>query len=253
VSWSASRTRTGRCDVVRRAAHKAFSRVAESRGYVRPTRAGYDADFVDLYERCREFTMTSIQRMDALHTAVRYVVRADIPGDVVECGVWRGGSSMLAAGTLKELGASRTVWLYDTFEGMTAPTYNDGAEALETWSQQGNRWCNADLEDVRRNMASIGYSHVRYVKGPVEHTIPGEIPERISLLRLDTDFYKSTQHELEHLWPRLSPGGVLVLDDYGRWEGQRRAVDEYFNRPLLLTRLDSPGRIAVKPALPSLA
>jgi O-methyltransferase len=109
----------------------------------------------------------------------------------------------------------------------------------------------ASLQEVRSNMASTGIAteRVHYVSGPVEETIPRSVPERIALLRLDTDWYESTRHELEHLWDRLEPGGVLIVDDYGHWAGAREAVDEFFaareDAPLL-SRVDYTGRMGVK-------
>lgn len=203
--------------------------------------------------------MTSPERMFALYEAVRYVSRAGIGGDVVECGVWRGGSSMLAALTCLELSDVRTLWLYDTFAGMTEP----GAEDVK-WSGESaaaelaaedraagawSTWAYATLDDVRANMAGTGYppDRIRYVAGKVEDTIPAELPESIALLRLDTDWYESTRHELLHLWPLLAPGGVLIIDDYGHWQGARRAVDEFFaDNPVLLHRIDYTGRMLVK-------
>jgi hypothetical protein len=218
-------------------------------------------DFAAAYSAARAFTMTSRERMFALWQAVDHVVRAGVPGDVVECGVWRGGSSMLAAAGLLRAGSTRPLWMYDTYEGMTAPSERDlrwdGASALDQFagSARGDgtsAWAHASLEDVRSQMASTGYpvDAVRYVKGPVEETIPAQAPDAISLLRLDTDWYASTHHELVHLWPRLSPGGVLIVDDYGHWQGAREAVDEYLAEhdiALLLHRIDYTGRIAVKP------
>lgn len=215
------------------------------------------------YERCRSFTMTSVPRMYGLYTAVKYILRAGIAGDLVELGVWRGGSSMLAALTLLEQGdRDRRLWLYDTFAGMSEPTAgdisHDGKPAFAEWAasmgNNVNQWCYAGIDEVKANLASTGFprGRVEFVEGKVENTIPGRIPERISLLRLDTDWYESTLHELEHLYPRLSPNGVLILDDYGHWQGARRAVDEYFSgtaRPLLLNRLDYTGRMAVKPCV----
>src|SRR5690606_24776929 len=101
------------------------------------------------------------------------------------------------------------------------------------------------------NMVSTGYPMERchFVEGKVEDTIPATVPDRISLLRLDTDWYESTRHELEHLWPLLQPGGVLIIDDYGHFEGARKAVDEYFldrSDAPLLNRIDYTGRIAIK-------
>ena len=107
------------------------------------------------------------------------------------------------------------------------------------------------MEVVKKNIFSIGYDpeKIHFVQGKVEDTIPATIPEKISLLRLDTDWYESTKHELEHLFPRLSKGGILILDDYGHWQGARKAADEYFNNnhiSIFLSRADYTGRIAVK-------
>jgi hypothetical protein len=107
------------------------------------------------------------------------------------------------------------------------------------------------LEEVRSNLVATGYplDRVRFVKGIVQDTIPAAAPEVIALLRLDTDWYDSTAHELLHLYPRLVPGGVLIIDDYGEMPGQKEAVDEFCQRNginLLLNRIDSSGRIAVK-------
>jgi O-methyltransferase len=241
---------------------KMFRRVARA---VLPTRRGeahadFDPAFWPHYEACKRYTMTSVERMYALYEATRYVVRGKIPGDFAECGVWRGGSIMLAARVLRELGdSSRKVYLYDTFEGMSAPTTKDvdlaGRSAGEKWSAKRaadhNDWCYAPLADVQRNIAATGYptESVVFVKGTVEDTLPGTAPERIALLRLDTDWYESTRQTLVHLYPRLAPGGVLIIDDYGHWQGCRQAVDEYFaaNEPApLLTRVDYTGRIAVR-------
>lgn len=221
-------------------------------------RSDFDAAFIEDLERCLPFTMTSPERLHGVREAVEYVVREGVPGELVECGVWRGGSSMLAAITLRRMRShERRLWLYDTFAGMTEPTREDGAAARERWqgslAADHSEWCYASLDDVRRNVLSTGVRPDRFefVAGPVEETIPAHVPGSIAVLRLDTDFYSSTRHELEHLWPRLSPGGVLILDDYGHWGGARRAVDEFFDalghRPLL-SRLDYTARMGVKAA-----
>jgi O-methyltransferase len=217
------------------------------------------ADFLRLYERSAPFTMTSVERMYALYEACRYIARAAVDGDVVECGVWRGGSSMMAALSLTAAEDQRRMWLYDTFEGMPPPSERDvdhtGATAAATLRDAdrvagaSNEWAWATIDDVQSNMATTGYPHERinYVPGKVEATIPAKAPERIALLRLDTDWYESTKHELEHLYPRLETGGVLIIDDYGHWEGARAAVDEYFaDRAVFLGRIDYTGRVLVK-------
>lgn len=209
-----------------------------------------------------EFTMTGPERLQALVNAARYVVANGIEGDFVECGVWRGGSSMAVALTLKELGdEGRHLYLYDTYEGMNAPTEHDvtfaGERADATFadrrlSEDSSLWCRSPLEEVEKNLTSTGYPRDRlhFIKGKVEDTIPGRMPDGpIAILRLDTDWYESTRHELLHLYPRLVRGGVLVIDDYGHWAGARKAVDEYIAEHklcLLLNRVDYTARIAVK-------
>lgn len=207
-----------------------------------------------LMARVRPYTMTSIERVVALADSVRYASRARIPGAIVECGVWKGGSMMVAAITLLELNDIRDLYLFDTFEGMAPPTEHDvtyaGVSAGELLSSPTGRMkLDAAMEPVRTAVASTGYpmERVHLIKGRVESTLPAAAPDRIALLRLDTDFYTSTAHELEHLYPRLSAGGVMIVDDYGAWKGARQAVDEYFrDRPVLLQRLDWTGRLVVK-------
>lgn len=167
---------------------------------------------------------------------------------------------MLAARTLLEIDVTdRELYLYDTFEGMPPPTEEDrdyngiSAEAQLLNQKKGTGvWCEASLDDVRSNMVSTGYpsERIHYVQGIVENTIPASLPVKIALLRLDTDWYASTKHELEHLYPLLEPGGVLLIDDYGHWQGARQAVDEYFAKigtVPLLARIDSTCRCFVKP------
>lgn len=210
--------------------------------------------FQSIYQKVRPYTMTSIDRIWSLYNAVNYISNNKIEGDIVECGVWRGGSSMVAALTLLEnKDANRHLYMYDTYEGMSEPTGEDvsihGDTGEDTW--QGINQCYADFPDVQRNIGSTNYpsSLVHMIKGKVEETIPQEIPEKIAILRLDTDWYESTYHELVHLYPRLVKGGVLIIDDYGHWQGARKAVDKYFtenNIPVLLNWIDYTGRVAVK-------
>jgi O-methyltransferase len=223
--------------------------------------ADFDAGAAAIIRRAAPYTMTSYERLFALVESARYVSRCAIPGDIVECGVWRGGSMMAAALALLERNdTSRTLHLFDTYEGMTAPTRRDVAidgsaarELLEARSKSEDDpvWAYAALDRVKAAMATTGYdpARIRFVAGPVEQTLPGAAPERIALLRLDTDWYESTRHELRHLYPRLSRGGVLIIDDYGHWKGAREAVDEYLaetGAKLLLNRIDYTGRVAVK-------
>jgi O-methyltransferase len=223
--------------------------------------ADYDDEAKEIITAVQTYTMTGHQKLFALIQAVRYVTHHGIPGDIVECGVWRGGSMQAAARTLIGAGdTERDIHLFDTYEGMPPPSDRDvrghddrtAEELLAAESPEDSKvWAVATLDDVKQGFAQVPYpqERVHFVQGKVEDTIPGHAPERISILRLDTDWYESTRHELEHLYPRLSPGGVLILDDYGYWEGAREAVDEFLaetGERLLLTRMAS-GRLAVKP------
>lgn len=217
-----------------------------------------DAEW-ETWQLVEPFTMTSLERILTAIRAAVYVSENAIPGDIVECGVWRGGSSMAMARTLRQLDdTSRRIFLFDTFEGMTEPTPVDisphGQPASKLLSEATDRdtswmWCIASLEDVRANLGKTEYptGQIEYVKGRVEETIPGAAPDAISILRLDTDWYESTKHELEHLYHRLSPGGVLIIDDYGHWQGSRKAVDEFFGGKVFLNRIDYSGRLVIKP------
>jgi hypothetical protein len=225
-----------------------------------------DPDARRIVEQAVPHTMTSVPRLVSVVDAVRYCEARALPGAFAECGVWRGGSVLAMILTLQQLGAEeREIYLYDTFEGMTEPTEHDvspvAPPALETWQQARENderpWAQMfgsevfSEDDVRRTVLSTGYppERVHFVRGPVEETLPTGAPGQLALLRLDTDWYESTRHELVHLYPRLTDGGVLIVDDYGHWQGARRAVDEYFATsapPLLLNRIDYTGRIAVK-------
>lgn len=217
--------------------------------------------FRDYLELCAPFTMVSRERLYAHFQAVDHVVKNGIEGDIVECGVWRGGTSMLGALTLLGLGDPfRDVWLYDTFAGMTEPTTADvspwgGHNTRRLWKNNSkadhNSWCFAPVDDVRRNLISTGYpeNRLRFIKGNVTETLLRNVPDKIAVLRLDTDWYESTKAELEILFPRLVKGGVLLIDDYGAWKGCKQAVDEYLaaNKiPLMLHRTDYTGRSAIK-------
>lgn len=218
-------------------------------------------EFWDIYNLCKSETMTSVERMYALYKAVEYVHHQNIEGDYVECGVWRGGSTMLAAITLNRLNDThRHLYLYDTYEGMSEPTTFDVSvkndEVHKEWSviKKSNEkiFAYASLATVQTNMLKTKYpeSKIKFIVGKVEDTIPNTITDKISLLRLDTDWYESTKHELEHLFPKLQSGGILIIDDYGHWKGSRKAVDEYFSANKIipyLHRIDYTGRLYVKP------
>jgi O-methyltransferase len=209
------------------------------------------------------YTLTNPKRLMALLDSVTYIVDAGLEGAVVECGVWKGGSMMCAAMALHELqDENRDFYLFDTFEfDVTyAPDSADGQRAATAFARaskvsEGERreTILRNTKDVEGRLHRTGYpaSNVHLVAGRVEDTLPQRAPGRISLLRLDTDLYQPTLHQLTCLFPRLEQGGVLIIDDYDdpTWPGVRKAVDEYLesnNVRLLLHRVDSGSRMAVK-------
>ena len=218
----------------------------------------YDEAAVRILRQVQSRTMTDSAKLFGLVEATRYVVKRGIPGDIVECGVWRGGSMQAVALTLIEEGTTdRRLHLFDTFEGMPPPTEKDrrngtsAEEMLASHDKDHRIWAIADLDDVQEAMRDTRYPSdlIELHPGLVEETVPIRAPAQISLLRLDTDWYESTRHELEHLYDRLSPGGVLIIDDYGDWDGARLATEEFLARlpePLLLIPIGT-GRLAVKP------
>lgn len=236
-----------------------ITRSRSARGAHPTLPADYDQQAREIIHAVRPYTMTHHSKVFALICATRYVSKHLIPGDVVECGVWRGGSMQAVARTLCSIGdTSRDLYLFDTFEGMPPPTEKDirhdgrTAESLmANSSREAKVWAVASLNDVHEGFRQIPYptDRIHCVKGRVEETVPDHAPEQISILRLDTDWYESTQHELEHLYPRLVSGGILIIDDYGWWHGSRLAMDEFLDETkerLFLVRAAS-GRIAVKP------
>jgi O-methyltransferase len=208
------------------------------------------------------YSMTSIPRLINTLKSCKYVVENKIPGDFVECGVWRGGNGILAKKIFELMGSDKKVWMFDTFEGMTEPTNYDvhaakktlaSVKYQKTLAENHSEWCFASLEEVQDNCKSslIDISSVKFIKGDVFKTLSvnANLPKEISVLRLDTDWYESTKVELEVLYPILSKKGVLIVDDYGHWEGARKAVDEYFNNQRykpLLNVVDHSGRVALK-------
>ncbi len=249
----------------RTVARRGYQLVPARQADPRKVPADLGDDAKRLFEQVRDYTMTTPERVAALQDAVRYVVSAGVPGAMVECGVWRGGSMMAVAHTLRAMGTEdRDLYLYDTFSGMPSPEERDvdllfGVSAADRNARHKDKLASESipktlqllpLEDVRRLMLDTGYpaERLHFVAGLVEETIPGEAPEAIAMLRLDTDYYSSTRHEFLHLYPRVSDGGVVIIDDYGRWKGSREATDEYIAEHgihVLLHRIDAASRMIV--------
>ena len=217
---------------------------------------------IDVIKSVNSFSMTSTEALNAVIESIKYITAKGVPGAIVECGVWKGGSMMAAAKTLQRIKRNDIdLYLFDTFKGMTAPSDEDrdpsGRPFMELYQNSrrvgaGVDLCLATMDDTQRNMASTGYpkERIHLVKGDILETVPGQAPASIALLRLDTDWYESTKHELLHLYPRLSRGGVLIVDDYGLYPGARKAVDEYLRANgihVLLQRVDISCRLCIKP------
>jgi O-methyltransferase len=215
---------------------------------------------LDIYQQIKPFTMTTVEKVLALIRAVQYVIRNRIAGDFVECGVWRGGSMMAVALALRAAGhTDRDLFLYDTYTGMSPPSSKDkrydgaaAAELMENGGPEARVFAYASLDDVKQNLRATGYpaDRIHFIQGRVEETVPATAPAGICMLRLDTDWYESTRHELVHLYPRLASHGVMIIDDYGHWRGSQQATDEYMSQldPVpFLNRIDYSGRLVIKP------
>jgi O-methyltransferase len=213
----------------------------------------------EILTRCRPYTLTTYHRLAAMLEATAYCASSSVPGSIVECGVWLGGSMMVAAMKLVQMDrATRSLYLLDTFEGMPPPSHHDedylgtsAARRLAAEKKGTGVWAKASLEEVRANLAQTGYpSHLlNFVKGRVEDTLSANTPEQIAILRLDTDWYESTLAELRALYPKVVTGGLLIIDDYGDWKGARKAVDQYFAETDVkpyLARIDYTCRVLVK-------
>ena len=221
---------------------------------VKPSKAPADVDmetaFHEIWDVVRPYTLTSKESGYALFKAVEFVTTQQICGALVECGVYRGGSSMLMALAALHFGdRSRPLHMFDTFAGMTRPGVFDhstitGNPVLARWesgkrSDNSNEWDFASLAEVKQNFRltnyppNLLYTHV----GDVASTLPGSDVSSIAILKLDTDLYESTKVELEQLYPKVSELGFVIVDDYGHYAGARRATDEYLEtrtpRPFL--------------------
>lgn len=203
---------------------------------------------MDVIDTVLKYTKGTRERVAAMVDALTELDAQDVPGDVVECGVWSGGNIILS----RLVSPKRICWLYDTFHGMTEPGQYD-VKASGHPAPKGKNWDWVSVEEVRGNLELehvLDDDYLRFVEGPVEQTllVESNLPEWIALLRLDTDWYQSTKMELEILYPRLVPGGVLIVDDYGHWAGCRKATNDYFAEDALrLEWLDYTAVMMRKP------
>jgi O-methyltransferase len=223
--------------------------------------ADFSSEDKSILKLVKPFTMTSPERIKVLLDAIRYIISNNIKGDYVECGVWKGGSTLAVASVLEIMNNfDKKLWLYDTFEGMSEPTNFDldikGRKAEDRLLKEDKNsswvWAFSDLVEVKKTMSLSKYpkEKIEYIKGKVEDTLVTENqPKEIALLRLDTDWYESTKVELEQLYPKVVKGGIIIIDDYGHWKGSQKAVDEYIlenNLNVFLHRIDYTARLIVK-------
>lgn len=205
-------------------------------------------EFAQNYRRIRSYTMSGDARLRGLFNAVRSIKERGVHGDVVECGTARGGSAALLGLSLRACALQRRLWLFDTFEGIPAPTAADPDFELAVQFTGDFR---GELEEVRALFARLDIARdVQFIKGRFEDTLAGSAVKEIALLHIDGDWYQSVKTCLDYFYDRVSPGGVIQIDDYGHWEGAKRAVDEFFQTRGIapaLTYLDYTGRQMIKP------
>ncbi len=177
----------------------------------------------------RAYTMVGPARLDNIELCLRDALRRGVPGDVIETGVWRGGAAILMRGILRAYGVDdRTVWVADSFAGLPLPDATrypaDAGDVLHTFDALA-----VPLPAVRRAFERFGLldDRVRFLEGWFRDTLPRAPIERLALLRLDGDMYESTIVALEALYPKLSPGGYCIVDDYGAVPACAKAVDDY--------------------------
>lgn len=204
-----------------------------------------------IIQSCSKYSMTGELRMYVLSQAVKYIKNSNLKGDFVECGVWRGGNIILFQKLNLLYGLKRQIYAYDTFTGMSKPTQHDMSYNIlaEEYLKAGPDLCYASYEEFFKNVTKeVSFENIKVIKGKVEDTLLEEknLPENISILRLDTDWYESTKIELEILYKRLVKGGILIIDDYGHWTGAKKAVDEYFGDSVWLHYVDYACRYIIK-------
>jgi O-methyltransferase len=192
----------------------------------------------------RAHTMIGMPRLDNLQQSIEQVLQDRVPGDLIETGVWRGGASIFMRGVLKAYGvADRQVWVADSFEGLPPPDLAryPKESPMEFFRHEA---LAVSLEEVRANFARYGLldEQVRFLKGWFRDTLPGAPIGRLSILRLDGDLYESTMDALAALYPKLSPGGFVIIDDYNAVEACNEAVHDFLKEQGIATPLTAiPG------------
>lgn len=224
----------------------------------------YTNEELEIIETAKLFSMTSYQKLNFLLRSIEYVNNKKLEGDFVECGVWKGGNLILFKKMMTRLNITdKLIYAFDTFEGMTKPTdidvdiRFDNEKAEDVMKRNIKDYnnhsihCYYPIDKVKENLTNNckDIENIKLIKGDVLKTllISRNIPDKISILRLDTDWYESTKIELEILFPKLFKDGILIIDDYGDYFGCKKAVDEYFkDKKISMFKVDSGGRMLIK-------
>ena len=200
--------------------------------------------FLENYNKSKNLSSFNLEFFLFLELSLDYLFkRKRIEGDIVECGVFKGANCRFICDYLKSINKENiNIFLYDTFEGMpsassidtnifTKKNYNFYLKKMQKNNEVDNFYKYENIDNVKKLLFQTNYNNnkIHFIKGLVEETIPKTIPNKISLLILDTDYYDSTKHELQHLYPLVEKGGIIIIDDYGTWSGVKKAVDEYFD------------------------
>lgn len=239
--------------------------------YLLPRDLANDAEdeFREIYRPIRGYTMLSPAACYAIYSATKHIANADIPGDIVMTGVWRGGAAAICAQTLRRMEREeKRLWLYDSFDwcwpepkAVDGTLYGRGSADTRALVEKQKRAAESAsyskeqhvrIQDVKELICATEYpeKNISFIEGFTQETLPNNLPDRVALAHLDTDFYESTSCELAHLYPLLTPSGILIIDDYPTEHGARKAVDEYFgdmDSPPFMSRIDYQGRLIVKP------
>lgn len=231
--------------------------ISKKKNYRFPIEA--DKEIIEFIKISKQFSMTDLHAMYVLSQAILKAKTNKLDGDFVECGIWRGGNVLLLKLLNDYYKLNKSIFAFDTFDGMTAPSKFDidfqnisAEEQLnknDKSEDKKNIHCYSELETVKKNISKYtNLNNIKFVKGPVEKTLLDieNLPEKISILRLDTDFYESTKIELNVLYPKLVQGGVLIIDDYGHWKGAQKAVDEFFDKKEWLHIINNSARYLIK-------
>tara|TARA_Y100000590_G_scaffold6631_1_gene8613 strand:+ start:15703 stop:16476 length:774 start_codon:yes stop_codon:yes gene_type:complete len=223
--------------------------------------AEIDKNELEIIKQISNYSMSTPANHWAIIQSIKHISKHNIEGDFAECGVWKGGNLILFKIICDKFNLTPRIYAFDTFEGMPEPGEKDfdlkdinAKQIYDKYKNKDIKWCYSTLEEVKSNIISFNKKYIEafnFIKGKVEDTLIDErnLPNKISLLRLDTDFYESTKKELEVLFPRLVSGGVLIIDDYGHWKGAKKAVDEYFQLSKnfeWLHRIDYASRLLIK-------